>query len=322
MELFPVQVKTLLFVLRDVASKAELDQQFPDGHAADYLVAIGLLNTHAGFYSITSAGRKVAAAHRRDAAAEIQIKPVSAYVAKSPETISINKSLDIAALSTPQSGLFKAPIINEKVNISKGKSMNAVVEKSRSLKVLEYLEAHPKSDSGTVAEAVEVLNPMAYIKTNISLGEVVFEQVGNKRLYSIAHGLKAADIHRGGEKAIKPKDVSVTASEKTDEYQIPAFLRRTESTETGASNDLEVSASAATEELQFELPGAPEDTFSQAQAETRKDIEKLQRRVKFAYTDDHTMLIIEHDKQPFELDAQATKRLLDFANEISMVAVV
>lgn len=320
MELFPVQVKTLLFVLRDVASKAELDQQFPDGHAADYLVTIGLLNTHAGFYSITSAGRKVAAAHRRDAAAEIQIKPVSAYVAKSPETISINKTLDIAALSTPQSGLFKAPIINEKVNISKGKSMNAVVEKSRSLKVLEYLEAHPKSDSGTVAEAIEVLNPMAYIKTNISLGQVVFEQAGNKRLYSIAPGLKAADIHRGGEKANKPNDVSVPAAGKNEEYQIPAFLRRTEPTETSASNDLEVSASA--EELQFELPVAAEDSFSQAQAETRKDIEKLQRRVKFAYTDDHTMLIIEHDKQPFELDAQATKRLLDFANEISMVAVV
>jgi hypothetical protein len=330
MKLSQVQVKTLLFILRDVASKAELDHRFTDGHAADELVKLGLLRTHAGFYSITQQGRELAIAQRKEAAIEKQLKPVAAYVAKVPETISMSKPLDIEALSTPQSGLFKAPLVNEKVTIQKGIPMNAVVEKSRSLRVLEYLEAHPKSAAGTVAEALEFLNPMAYIKTNIKLGQVVFENEGTKRVYSIAPGLRAAEIHRGGESASKPaaedstlienKDDALKIPSQNAEFEIPAFLRKTVAIEPNPKAN-EVAVNTA-DGLEFKLLTSAQDTFEQAQAETRKDIEKLQRRVKFAYTDDHTMLIMEHDKLPLELDAESTKRLLDFANEISMVAVV
>lgn len=361
MKLSPVQVKTLLYILRDVASKAELDQRFTDGHAADELVKLGLLRTHAGFYSITQQGRELAIAQRKEAAIEKQLKPVAVYVAKVPETISMSKPLDIEALSTPQSGLFKAPLINEKVTIQKGIPMNAVAEK-RSTNALQ-IKYSPRDlvDVVVLRNQINKINLYDEISIdnshlrarmsrdlyNFKRANILIEdsdgliRVGDK---CNAYLAKQADKKVSSDviKFPKPsadfklvdhaeltKDAKPTKAEPLedvvsaadDQFDIPAFLRKQTVVFPDAYADINFIRPEPIP-MTFTLETAPTDTFEQAQAETRKDIEKLQRRVKFAYTDEHTMLIIEHDKLPLELDAESTKRLLDFANEISMVAVV
>lgn len=362
MKLSPVQVKTLLFILRDVASKAELDHRFTDGHAADELVKLGLLRTHAGFYSITQQGRELAIAERKEASIEKQLKPVAVYVAKVPETISMSKPLDIEALSTPQSGLFKAPLINEKVNIQKGETMNAVAEKRSTNAVqikysprdlVDVVVLRNQINKIDLYDEISIDNShlrarMSRDLYNFKRANILIEdfdgliRVGTKcNAYLAKHAGKkdtsevikfpkpSADFklvdHAELTKDAKPAKAEpledVVAAADT-EFEIPAFLRKSTATMSLSDGAEKTSTTLPESTLTFEYEATTVDSFEQAQAETRKDIEKLQRRVKFAYTDEHTMLIIEHDKLPLELDAESTKRLLDFANEISMVAVV
>lgn len=366
MKLSPIQLKTLKYLLRDVASKAELDHQFTDGHAADELVKLGLIVTHAGFYSITNSGRKVTTLDRNEAAAAKQLKPMPVYVPKKLETISFNQPLNIADLSRPQSSVFNAAI--ESTPTKRGNTMNAVVEKRSTNAVQIKYSPRDLVDVVVLRNQINKINLYDEISIDNShlRGRMSRDLYNFKRaniLIEDADGLirvgdkcnaylaKQADKKVSSEVIKFPKPSAdfklldtaelvhkvktdnapaIETVEKTpdDQFDIPAFLRKDKSSlpsqlETihATSGQVKVGEIPA-ESFQYELPDTTTNSFEAARLETKRDIEKLMNRVRFAYTDEHTILIMEHGKEPLELSADDTKRLLDFANEISMVAVV
>jgi len=167
---------------------------------------------------------------------------------------------------------------------------NMIEEKSKALKILEFLEQNPKSSAAVIMKATGVLSVDSYIPSYLQGGEVIKERPegSTKFVWSLKPGMSAQqiyDAHRKGRSGrIKPaaqplsngivKDVALKVSQEN-------LLRQSSGT-------------------------------IQVQPLVAVDPAKCYGAFRAAYTSDGTLMLFGVAWQPIELSRDDTEALFDF----------
>lgn len=252
--------------------------------------------------------------------AEVEQKNIAQpkYVKQpAPETIKLVPALDIAELTKLESPIFK-----KIQNLIKEDTVMENVDKSKpnALLMLEYLE---KNKNSTMQQMQIGLNIKtlgeAFIIDYIKNGHIkVKRNDSNKKMYSLTKPI--SEFYKGkSKKTVVEKSempplggIDMAISESiSDEYEIPAFLRKSDS-----AIEVSVSDDTSTQEVNTLF----ENEFTEKTSCLKIEGKEV-TTIRFAFTSDKTLMIIDGNNTQ-ELDVVATQKLMDFCENISMSLVV
>lgn len=191
-----------------------------------------------------------------------------------------------------------------------------VTKEPKSHKMLSFIEQNPNC---TMVEMIHALKDKdigeAFIPGYIQRGHVlVNKNKDHKKTYQLAPGVtaKSAIESKGTWIAENKKSEQVTVKAATDTEAAAIIIQTID------KNLTELKAEAAKPIKSEVIP-----TFAAPVIDMATNNQLAQnRKLKFAFTSDNTLMLFGLDYQPIELDADETERLIEFCDSVSMSIAV
>ena len=257
-------------------------------------------------YSITQKGSAAAPKTALDLVPAVA--PV--YEVKKAERISINAKIDVDALSKyiPPSAVKVAE--NERLNVIKEIYKVTNTSEPRALQVLRVIEAHPGCNHADIEYATDLLGATGYIKGQIKGGRVLVGGTARKRTFTLAAGETAESAYNGGSR-IRFNKPEPAPDLHADDIAVPEFLKKPEVEIPAAEAAPAEKITHSLAELIEKLPVASEVPVPSVSV-------NQSRKIKFAFTNESTLMIFGLQYEPIELSKDETEDLVCFCNEMDL----
>jgi hypothetical protein len=217
------------------------------------------------------------------------------------ETIKLTSAIDIEALTKLTSPIFAQPIEMIKGVDMSTKNITTEKPKSRTLLVLEYIEAHPGCTGAEINDLVS--GAYSYIKHHIEKNKVICLKIKRgSATYRLADGYTADSIYNSKASTAAPvlkPDTDYQISTKSLDF---SNLKR-EDIIANSLNKSEINTS------NFDPPKFLNDPWAKP-AETAQS-----GSFRVAYTNDGCLMLLGLQYAPIELNAAQTNDLIDFISE-------
>jgi hypothetical protein len=196
-------------------------------------------------------------------------------------------------------------------------------EKSRTLRVLEYIEANPGCRNKEMEIALGFSSPTSYLTDHVKRGKVIRTFKSRGGAYQLAEGLTAAEIYSGGYNKYWSRRKVAASDHELLSAAAPAGVLEINHKKTGKPLPVVQACRAQDREMLRTEAGIEMVKKAALTLESLDEkigsIELDASLLKFAYTTDKTLLLMGLTEKPIELSAAQTDDLIEFCVKLDFV---
>lgn len=195
-------------------------------------------------------------------------------------------------------------------------STEKVAEKPRALQVLEFIEANPAITTAEINQELKFISPVSYIGNHAKTGKVIKHSLTKRAAtFTLAAGYTAASIYGKG---VKGNGVNLRDLEKPTIKRQACRPEDKAMLATDAGKELVTKAAVALEQEEYDIPAflrksmqpeKPKANFESVNAEVKT-------KLKIAYTNQKTIMLFGLTESPIELSKEDSDELIDFCAQM------